>query len=51
MTHDAETGRERARYFGAKYLWPDYLEQVALLRDFTKIHPTSAIHHSQLYLD
>jgi hypothetical protein len=44
------TGRERVKYFGAKNLWPYYLVQVALLRSFAKVQPTSAIHHSQLYL-
>ena len=44
------TGDERVRYFGAKNLWPYYLVQVALLRDFAKVQPTSAIHHAQLYL-
>ena len=38
------------KYFGVKILWPFYLVQVGLLRDFAKIQPTSAIHHSQLYL-
>ncbi|HLH51989.1 MAG TPA: hypothetical protein VKY92_00010 [Verrucomicrobiae bacterium] len=44
------TGRERVKYFGVKILWPFYLVQVGLLRGFAKIQPTSAIHHSQLYL-
>ena len=44
------TGRERVKYLGAKNLWPYYLVQVALLRDFAKLQPTSAIHHAQLYL-
>ena len=43
-------GRERVRYFGSKNLWPFYLVQVGLLRDFAKLQPTSAIHHSELYL-
>lgn len=44
------TGRERVKYFGAKNLWPFYLVQVGLLRDFAKMQPTSSIHHAQLYL-
>ena len=44
------TGRERVKYFGAKSLWPFYLVQVALFRDFAKLQPASVIHHAQLYL-
>jgi hypothetical protein len=44
------SGRERVKYFGTKNLWPYYLVQVGLLRSFSKVQPTSAIDHSELYL-
>jgi hypothetical protein len=43
-------GPERVKYFGANHLWPYYLMQLGMLRDFAKLQPTAAIHHSQLYL-
>ncbi len=49
-TKTFETGRGRVKYFGAKNLWPNFLVQVGLLRSFAKVQPTSAAHHSQLYL-
>ncbi len=44
------SGPDRVEYFGANNLWPFYLMQVGLLRDFAKRQPTSAIDHAQLYL-